>query len=42
MIMSAQNIHVPNKRALPIMDLDAEVRAFEEAERKRLGIDEKV
>ena len=28
-----------NKRSLPIVDLDAELKKFEEEERKRLGLD---
>src|SRR5579872_2773642 len=30
-----------NKHALPLVDIDAELKAFEEAERKRLGLDDK-
>jgi predicted nucleotide-binding protein (sugar kinase/HSP70/actin superfamily) len=30
---------INDKRSLPIVDIEAEVRAFEEAERKRLGLD---
>ena len=34
-------ITMKDKRTLPIVDIDAELRAFEEAERKRLGLDGK-
>ncbi len=30
---------IQDKRSLPVIDVDAELRAFEEAERKRLGLD---
>jgi predicted nucleotide-binding protein (sugar kinase/HSP70/actin superfamily) len=30
-----------NKKSLPLMDMDAELKKFEEEERKRLGLDEK-
>ena len=32
---------VKDKKSLPLMDLDAELKAFEEGERKRLGLDTK-
>ena len=32
---------IQDKRSLPMVDLEAELRAFEEAERKRLGLDGK-
>jgi len=32
---------VKDKKSLPLMDLDAELKAFEETERKRLGLDTK-
>ena len=32
---------VKDKKSLPLMDLDAELKAFEEEERKRLGLDTK-
>ena len=32
---------IKDKRALPIVDMEAEIKAFEEAERKRLGLDAK-
>ena len=32
---------IKDKRALPIVDIDAELKAFEEQERKRLGLDTK-
>ncbi len=34
-------IDVPNKKSLPVLDIDAELRRFEEEERKRLGLDTK-
>jgi predicted nucleotide-binding protein (sugar kinase/HSP70/actin superfamily) len=33
-------IAMKDKRSLPVMDIDAELKAFEEAERKRLGLQE--
>jgi predicted nucleotide-binding protein (sugar kinase/HSP70/actin superfamily) len=35
--MSMQSI--PNKKSLPILDIDAELKRFEEEEKKRLGLD---
>lgn len=32
---------ISDKRALPVVDIEAELKAFEEAERKRLGLDGK-
>ncbi len=34
-------VPIKNKRSLDVVDVDAELKAFEEAERKRLGLDEK-
>jgi predicted nucleotide-binding protein (sugar kinase/HSP70/actin superfamily) len=31
----------PNKKALPLVDMDAELKSFEQEERKRLGLDTK-
>ena len=38
--MSIDNLHVPNKKSLPLLDVDAELARFEAEERQRLGIDE--
>ncbi len=35
--MNVENLK--DKKSLPVVDMDAELRAFEEAERKRLGLD---
>jgi predicted nucleotide-binding protein (sugar kinase/HSP70/actin superfamily) len=34
-------VPIKNKRTLDVIDVDAELKAFEEAERRRLGLDEK-
>src|SRR6202012_1703786 len=35
------NVVTPSKRTLPVVDLDAELKKFEEEERKRLGLESK-
>ena len=38
--VSAMNVEsTKSKRTLPVVDLDAELRKFEQEERKRLGLD---